>query len=459
MMQMSKQCAGYIIPPLPAKVVGFLQGPEFLEQRRAGLERFLRKVVAHAELRESGFFRSFLECSVVELTALKADTSGLVRASSLATPRGNGDGSPASSASFSSPSAGQALSRSTSFTSTPTSFASVVQRTQMLNSWWGKACQRLAENNQLRLLAARAGHELPRANTIEDPEFDANVQYLAELGAQVAKLKAKVRAAHQQNKLAAGSYCDLIECMSVMADGEEARGEMPAAYFSAMLALLDTRAKQMDGELDKFAARVDGLGRWIKAVQRAVAVREDRRLQYQAQLAARSSSSSGDEAADKKTPAGGPEDNSEEHQELSDELLEAKDEFEQVHARVMKEIARFRSEKAVELRKMFLEFAALQLRCTSELGDVLAASSKTLDAPLPAPLRASGGATSFYDSSSSVGSSSSSDENAGNSLASQAVHPSMVPTKARVTSLSGAVAKAKASLAGVSEPSYSDVRL
>ncbi|RLN73257.1 hypothetical protein BBJ28_00022353, partial [Nothophytophthora sp. Chile5] len=71
-VQLSKQCAGYVIPPLPAKVVGLLQGPEFLEHRRAGLERFLRKVVGHDELKNSNFFNSFLECSAVELTALKA---------------------------------------------------------------------------------------------------------------------------------------------------------------------------------------------------------------------------------------------------------------------------------------------------------------------------------------------------------------------------------------------------
>lgn len=448
---MSTQCAGFIIPPLPAKVVGFLQGPEFLEQRRAGLERFLRKAAAHAELRAAGVFRAFLEASVVELTALKADAAA---AASLATPRHND--SPTSSASFASPSAGQALSRGNSFTSTPTSFASVVQRTQVLHSWWGKACQRLAENAQLRSLAARAGHELPRANTIEDAAFDADVQYLAELAAQVRALKAKTRAARQQNKLAAGSYCDLIETLSALGEAEQQRGEMPAEYFSAVLALLDTRAKHMDAEMDKLTARVDGLGRWVKAVQRAVAVREDRRLHYQAQLAAHASASDADEPAADKQAAGQP---------LSDELLDAKDEFEQVHARVTREIQRFRADKAGELRKMFLEFAALQLRGSAELADVLAASSKTLEAPLPERLRGDADATggsSFYDSASSVGSGSG-DENSG-ARANQAVYPAAsgtgkpLPTKAR-GALQGAVAKAKASLAGAADPSYSDVRL
>ncbi|GLE08164.1 hypothetical protein PINS_up019170 [Pythium insidiosum] len=72
--QLSRQCAGFIIPPLPAKVVPLLQGPEFLERRRSGLERFLRKVVEHDELKNTNYFKSFLECSPVELTAIKAES-------------------------------------------------------------------------------------------------------------------------------------------------------------------------------------------------------------------------------------------------------------------------------------------------------------------------------------------------------------------------------------------------
>ncbi|KAE9354298.1 hypothetical protein PF008_g4588, partial [Phytophthora fragariae] len=95
---------------------------EFIEHRRAGLERFLRKVVNHDELRNSNFFSSFLECSIVELTALKAEAQ---RASSV----------------------------------NATSMPSVVQRTQMLNNWWGKTYQRMMENDTLNLFGSRSGAE------------------------------------------------------------------------------------------------------------------------------------------------------------------------------------------------------------------------------------------------------------------------------------------------------------
>ncbi|KAE9035126.1 hypothetical protein PR003_g7990 [Phytophthora rubi] len=337
--QLSKQCAGYVIPPLPAKVVGLLQGPEFLEHRRAGLERFLRKVVNHDELRNSNFFRSFLECSIVELTALKAEAQ---RASSV----------------------------------NATSMSSVVQRTQMLNNWWGKTYQRMVENDTLNLFGSSSGNteDGEHSGVIEDPEFAKVAKYVAKLHAQIQSLKSKARAASHQNKLAAGAHCDLIECLNWAADAEEENAEMPTSYYSAVLAMLDTRARQMDAELEAFSTSVDDIARWVKAVQNALDVREDRRYLYQAQLAAHRKAVNGD----------GPDSPS--ATRLSNALVAAKDEFERVHARVMREVQRFRGQKAVELKKLFLEFAQLQLRNSKELEKIVAQSATELETPLPAQL-------------------------------------------------------------------------
>ncbi|KAF4323173.1 hypothetical protein BBO99_00003424 [Phytophthora kernoviae] len=334
--QLSKQCAGYVIPPLPAKVVGILQGPEFLEHRRAGLERFLRKVVNHDELKNSNYFASFLECSAVELTALKAEAQ---RANSL----------------------------------NATSMASVVQRTQSLNNWWGKTYQRMVENDTLNLFGSKSGED-GVSNTIEDAEFTKVTKYVSKLSAQIQSLKSKARAASQQNKLAAGAHCDLIECLNWVADAEEENSEMPTSYYSALLAMLDTRARQMDAELEAFSTSVDDIARWIKAVQHALDVREDRRFLYQAQLAAHRKAVNGD-GEDSPTAA-----------RLSNDLVAAKDEFERVHARVMREVTRFRGQKAVELKKLFLEFAQLQLRNSKELEKIVAQSTTELEEPLPAKL-------------------------------------------------------------------------
>ncbi|OWZ24589.1 Sorting nexin 1 [Phytophthora megakarya] len=335
--QLSKQCAGYVIPPLPAKVVGLLQGPEFLEHRRAGLERFLRKVVTHDELKNSNYFRSFLECSIVELTALKAEAQ---RANSL----------------------------------NATSMSSVVQRTQSLNNWWGKTYQRMVENDALNIFGSRSSEDKENSGVIEDPEFTKVAKYVSKLHAQIQSLKSKVRAASQQNKLASGAHCDLIECLNWVADAEEENAELPTSYYSALLAMLDTRARQMDAELEAFSASVNDIARWVKAVQNALDVREDRRYLYQAQLAAHRKAVNGD----------GPDSPS--ATRLSNDLVAAKDEFERVHSRVMREVARFRGQKAVELKKLFLEFAQMQLRNSKEMEKIVTQSTTELETPLPAKL-------------------------------------------------------------------------
>lgn len=351
-VQLSKQCAGFIIPPLPAKVVGILQGPEFLEHRRAGLERFLRKVVQHDELKNTEFFQSFIECTPVALTAIKAK----VQAAKLS----------------------------------PPTLAIVTQKT---NSWWGKAVQRISENDKFKMLAAKAGHDIVNNETIEDPGFDELIRYVRELHNQVRVLKAKIHVADQQNKLTAGAYCDLIESLHAIADTEEAYSEVPTSDFTAVLALLDTRARQTDSELERFGMAVKDFSRWMHSVKNAIRVREDRRLHYQAKLAAKAkdaekhtgyetSSPVGTESSTSSISTNGPGHSNNLHEEAE----EARHEFEKVHARVVSEIARFRADKSAELRHMFAEFAALQMRNSVELNEALNSSMQALKSPLPSRL-------------------------------------------------------------------------
>lgn len=352
-MQLSKQCAGFIIPPLPAKVVGILQGPEFLEHRRAGLERFLRKVVQHDELKNTEFFQSFIECTPVELTAIKAK----VQAAKLS----------------------------------PPTLAAVTQKT---NSWWGKAVQRISENDNFKMLAAKAGHDIINNETIEDPGFDELIRYVKELHNQVRVLKTKIHVADQQNKLTAGAYCDLIESLHAIADTEEAYSEVPTSDFTAVLMLLDTRARQTDSELERFGIAVKDFSRWMHSVKNAIRVREDRRLHYQAKLAAKAKDAEKHTGYETNSPVGTESSTSSitggngagHSNNLHEEAEEARREFEKVHARVVSEIARFRADKSVELRHMFAEFAALQMRNSVELNEALNSSMQALKSPLPSRL-------------------------------------------------------------------------
>ncbi|KAJ8537499.1 hypothetical protein ON010_g13098 [Phytophthora cinnamomi] len=52
----------------------------------------------------------------------------------------------------------------------------------------------------------------------------------------------------------------------------------------------------------------------------------------------------------------------------------------------MREVQRFRGQKAVELKKLFLEFAQLQLRNCKEMEKIVAQSTMELETPLPPKL-------------------------------------------------------------------------
>ncbi|CAG8467396.1 8912_t:CDS:10 [Diversispora eburnea] len=63
---LSRDFAACVIPPLPDKhrmeyITGDRFGPEFVEKRRASLQRFLERIARHPTLQKSEYFRIFLE--------------------------------------------------------------------------------------------------------------------------------------------------------------------------------------------------------------------------------------------------------------------------------------------------------------------------------------------------------------------------------------------------------------
>jgi hypothetical protein len=69
--ELSRVCAGCIVPALPEKqTVGRLYA-KFVESRRRALERFLINVAAHKELNTSAVFIAFLQADDAALQAAK----------------------------------------------------------------------------------------------------------------------------------------------------------------------------------------------------------------------------------------------------------------------------------------------------------------------------------------------------------------------------------------------------
>jgi sorting nexin-1/2 len=66
---------GAIVPPLPDKQAVSRFSPEFVEDRRVGLEKFLRRVVCHPELGDAACLMTFLRADDLEFQHVKKTTT------------------------------------------------------------------------------------------------------------------------------------------------------------------------------------------------------------------------------------------------------------------------------------------------------------------------------------------------------------------------------------------------
>lgn len=72
--ELSKEFPGIIVPPLPDKLTVGRFGEDFVESRKRGLEKFLQRVAAHAELSNSQYFIVFLQSAESGLTEAKNES-------------------------------------------------------------------------------------------------------------------------------------------------------------------------------------------------------------------------------------------------------------------------------------------------------------------------------------------------------------------------------------------------
>mmetsp|Transcript_25951 Transcript_25951/g.51732 ORF Transcript_25951/g.51732 Transcript_25951/m.51732 type:complete len:443 (+) Transcript_25951:234-1562(+) len=70
-----KEFPGACVPPIPEKQAVARFNPEFVEQRRVGCERFLRRVAAHPELFEAVCFKQFIQADDIQFAMHKREFS------------------------------------------------------------------------------------------------------------------------------------------------------------------------------------------------------------------------------------------------------------------------------------------------------------------------------------------------------------------------------------------------
>jgi sorting nexin-1/2 len=80
--ELSKEFPGIIVPPLPDKLTVGRFGEDFVESRKRGLEKFLQRVAAHAELSNSQYFIVFLQSAESGLNEAKNESKSKATKSS-----------------------------------------------------------------------------------------------------------------------------------------------------------------------------------------------------------------------------------------------------------------------------------------------------------------------------------------------------------------------------------------
>jgi sorting nexin-1/2 len=84
--ELSRFCAGVIVPALPEKQTVGRFSTEFVEARRRSLERFLLRIAAHQELKTAPVFIVFLQSNEDSLKEAKeASKSGIKKISASLT--------------------------------------------------------------------------------------------------------------------------------------------------------------------------------------------------------------------------------------------------------------------------------------------------------------------------------------------------------------------------------------
>ena len=77
--ELSRFCAGVIVPALPEKQTVGRFTTEFVESRRGALERFLLRVAAHQELNTSPVFIAFLQAGEDSLKDAKEASKSVMK--------------------------------------------------------------------------------------------------------------------------------------------------------------------------------------------------------------------------------------------------------------------------------------------------------------------------------------------------------------------------------------------
>ena len=315
--------AGAIIPPIPEKQPVGRFSPAFVEDRRVHLERFLRRVAVHPELQDSKCLDAFLRADDVTFQAQKAQKGEAILASSTAM--------------YASPPKQDGFKR-----------------------WFAEAKTSIAGD---------------LVKSPDDDLFEEIHRYVAGLDSQMKNVSHQATGLVRKGKEIANGLFEFGLAFNLLGQSEaDALGDALGKMGETADALSVLSAEHAQREMAQFEEPLQDYIKTIHAVKLALQRRHEKRLTYSTRLAEVESK----QATLAKLRAQPGQESKAYAAEMSlrraQEASEvARDDFAAVSQRVLREVDRFKREKAEDMKRTVLDYINLQVEYNRRVEEIWAA--------------------------------------------------------------------------------------
>jgi len=325
--RLARDVPGAIVPPLPEKAVVGRFGADFVESRRRLLQIFLARVGQHDELAASRFFKLFLSADDAGLAACKAECRASDKAEAARLSSAGGRGAAGG--------AGGLAGVQNWFEETYASINASMAATQTANA----------------------------AKNEEDERIEAEVAYVSNLETQMQNVAKHTTGLAKRNRDLANGLFEFGLAFTLLGQTEHeplAGALTKLGHTADQLSLLATES--VGREQATFEEPIYDAIRMLGSVKSALGQRQKHK---HALALARADLDQKKQAVAKLAGQPGKEDRVAfaEHavDKAKQDVEKARDDFEAVSARVVREVERFKGEKARDLKAVVVDFCALQM--------------------------------------------------------------------------------------------------
>ncbi|KAL7527175.1 hypothetical protein ACHAXR_003759, partial [Thalassiosira sp. AJA248-18] len=331
--RLHKEKAGAIVPPLPEKQAVSRFSPEFVEDRRRALEKFLRRVILHPELWEAHCLLTFLRADDVSFQHAKNASKGESGGGSGGDFNSNHGGDSMMS--------GSTMGGAGAFNLTP-------KNTAGIKKWFSEAKTTFSGD---------------LVSSPDDDLFDEIERYVEALSIQMKRVSSQASGLVRKSKEIANGLFEFGLAFHQLGQSE---GEELGAKLQLMGGTADTlssmAAQHADAELKRLEEPFRDYIKIIHAVKLALHRRHDKRVSYTAlqhEIQTREVNlhrlrmTPGSEAKAYSTEMS--------LQRYQAAANVAQEEYAEISQRVLREVDRFKREKAEEMKLVVLEFIMLEI--------------------------------------------------------------------------------------------------